>query len=286
MRNRLETVKDAYYAYIYRPEGVDHNTRGYVRRFAQAFDKVKLTDLTDERIEEYLASFPGRSPSGIQRDVVAIKAMLHYARRRGAKFMMPEFNTPAVRDLRVRFLTSDEFKRLYDAASGDLAHMRPLLMFMLTTGARPGEACALKKSDVDMVQRIAYLRTWKGGKERVRTVPLSQQCIDHIQDNWSSSLAHEPIFRNGKGRFWEKFEGENYRVGYNIYGDWKRLTARAKLVDFRPNDCRHDFATRVRRKYDLGTTAELLGHANIQTTRRYAHMGVDQLRSVVENSNV
>ena len=64
---------------------------------------------------------------------------------------------------------------------------------------------------------------------------------------------------------------------------WDNLVGAAQLTDFRFHDLRHDFASRlVMARVSLYEVKDLLGHASITTTERYAHLADEQLRSAVE----
>ena len=57
----------------------------------------------------------------------------------------------------------------------------------------------------------------------------------------------------------------------------------AQVVDFRFHDCRHDFASRlVQAGVDLYQVKDLLGHASITLTERYAHLKPDASKAAVE----
>ncbi len=59
----------------------------------------------------------------------------------------------------------------------------------------------------------------------------------------------------------------------NIKKSWTEVTKKAKLTDFKFHDCRHHFAsTLVQRGCDLNVVRELLGHADLKLTMRYAHL--------------
>ena len=49
-----------------------------------------------------------------------------------------------------------------------------------------------------------------------------------------------------------------------------------------PHSFRHTVATILVRQRDLVTVADLLGHANVNTTRRYAKASASELEETVE----
>jgi integrase len=57
---------------------------------------------------------------------------------------------------------------------------------------------------------------------------------------------------------------------------WQRVRARAGLKDVRIHDLRHTFAsTAVASGQGLPMIGKLLGHTQVQTTARYAHLAAD-----------
>jgi integrase len=61
-----------------------------------------------------------------------------------------------------------------------------------------------------------------------------------------------------------------------------RACKKAKIVNLRFHDCRHHFATMVRRAGgDLDVVRQLLGHSHLSMTERYAHVGRAQLHAAV-----
>ena len=68
-----------------------------------------------------------------------------------------------------------------------------------------------------------------------------------------------------------------------VYHLWLDVRAKAGLDDVRLHDLRHSFASRA---LALGETQPvigiLLGHADIETTARYAHLAYDSLHEAAE----
>ena len=64
---------------------------------------------------------------------------------------------------------------------------------------------------------------------------------------------------------------------------WRDLMSLARLRDFRFHDLRHTFASNLAMKgADLYSIKELLGHADVTTTQRYAHLAPEHRSRVVE----
>jgi site-specific recombinase XerD len=69
-----------------------------------------------------------------------------------------------------------------------------------------------------------------------------------------------------------------------IYYSWDTARKKAGLDDLRIHDLRHSFASAmVNSGMTLYDVKEILGHANIKTTQRYAHLSNQRLRDAAES---
>ena len=65
--------------------------------------------------------------------------------------------------------------------------------------------------------------------------------------------------------------------------DWQRALEAAGIEDFRFHDLRHTAATRVLRATgNIKAVQKMLGHSDITTTARYAHVLMDDVRAAME----
>ncbi len=175
---------------------------------------------------------------------------------------------------RARFLSPDEYRRLGDVlaeAESDGSVMPSAIhaiRLLLLTGCRRNEIVTLRWDDVDRTTGEIRLRDAKTG---LRHVPLTPAV--------ESVLASIPRIR---GNPWvlagRKSGGHFTGLGYF----WERIRRRADMEDLRIHDLRHSYASRALALGEgLSMIGKLLGHRQIVTTARYAHLMRDAERAAV-----
>ncbi|MDE0209170.1 MAG: site-specific integrase [Boseongicola sp.] len=173
---------------------------------------------------------------------------------------------------RERFLTEAEFHRLGQVlneieAEGPehLASVTAIRLLMLT-GCRLNEIQTLRWEDVDLEAAELRLRDTKTG---ARMVPLSNAAVGVL-----SALPREhdnPWVIAGKK------PGAHLT---DIQKPWRRIRSRAELDDVRIHDLRHSFASRALALGEsLPMIGKLLGHTQVQTTARYAHLANESVKA-------
>ena len=166
---------------------------------------------------------------------------------------------------RERFLTEEEFTRLGSVLAEAETEGRVMpstvaaIRLLMLTGCRRNEILELQWDDVDLERSEIRLRDTKTGP---RTVPLNPAAVGVL-----SGLRRVP------GNPWVLPGRQPGRRIASLNEPWLRLRARAGLEDVRLHDLRHSFASRALALGEsLPMIARLLGHAEIQTTARYAHL--------------
>ena len=175
-----------------------------------------------------------------------------------------------------RFLSDAELKRLEESLirqqteqPGSYCTVNAIFM-MLYTGCRISEVLNLKWENVHLKDRYIHLPDTKTG-EGAR--PLNQKAIDLL-----SSMTPKD---GNPYVFYGKVHGQPV---VTIGTAWKTLLKRAGIKDFRVHDLRHSFASFALKKgVPLVHVSKLLGHRNIATTMRYAHLELEQLK---ESTNI
>jgi integrase len=175
-----------------------------------------------------------------------------------------------------RYLTPLETQRLLQAIRESESEMlQYIVLFLIYTGARKREVLEAKWRDIDWAQKSWRIPKTKSGK--VRHVPLSTGAMDVIQTLRKkiqyNFLPDAPIFLN-------KRTGKPF---VSFFYSWNNARIRAGLPEFRIHDLRHSFAScLVNAGRSLYEVQELLGHADIKTTSRYAHLSRERLIEAVE----
>jgi integrase len=141
----------------------------------------------------------------------------------------------------------------------------PLIGFLLLTGARKSEALNLRWEQIDYDRRLWTVPLSKSGKPR--HIPLSDGALRLLEQ------AKDITARRGASG---AFAFPNLRTGErlkDITHAWDTARKAAGLPDVRLHDLRHSYASAlVNEGRSIYEVQKLLGHANIATTERYAHL--------------
>ena len=175
-----------------------------------------------------------------------------------------------------RYLTEQQTVVLLRAVRQSKSEMLQfIVLFLIYTGARKREVLDARWRDIDWAQKSWRIPKTKSGK--VRHVPLStgaMKLLEHVRLQIRDGLlSDQPIFANPK-------TGQPF---VSFFYAWNNARIRAGLPDFRIHDLRHSFASYlVNAGRSLYEVQELLGHADIKTTSRYAHLSRERLVAAVE----
>jgi integrase len=219
--------------------------------------------------------YPNASPSTRNRQFYAIaSAILHHAAKRGL-CALPIIERPKSTDGRIRWLTIDEADRLITACSD---HLRPLVIFILYTGARTGEALWLDWRDVDLGRAHVQFPKTKNGD--ARGVPLHPRAVAALA-NLKGRTGE--VFRRPDGKPYSRPRSvDDTSAGTRIKTAFKAACRRAGIVDFHPHDCRHTWATwHYQENRDIGGLMKLGGWKSERMVMRYAHVNVGELQHTI-----
>ena len=130
----------------------------------------------------------------------------------------------------------------------------------METGLRRGELRGLNWADVDMTRGLIRLDGRRTKSGRRREIPMRDEVYE--------VLSKRPGEREGR-----VLKTRSLRTAF------ERAVERAAIQDFHWHDLRHHFASWfVMRGGALQALKEVLGHADMKMTLRYAHLSPDHLR--------
>jgi integrase len=242
---------------------------GTLRRLARLVDALgpntPLAEIDQDavaRARDKLLN-PGASQATYTRGIITpLRAVLNHAADLGW-CNPPRIKAPRQPEGRTRFLLPAEAECLIAAAA---PHLKPLLIFLLCTGARMSEALELEWRDVDLVGGRAIFWQTKSGKRRVATLP--PRAIAALAE-----LPHREghVFRSRSGNpYWSSDRNAGGQIKTAWRGAFKRSGLDPQLT---PHDLRHTWASwHYALHKDLLRLKQDGGWSSVELVERYSHL--------------
>jgi integrase len=189
---------------------------------------------------------------------------------------------------RIRWLDNDEKKTLLKACkASDWDKLYLLVTMAITTGARQGELLRLRWQDLDFTARRAYVYQTKNGEPRV--LPLVDSVIEELKKQRDALIeARQEELNPGVEVFIEPatliFESSRAPgKAFEFRKHWSKAIKKAEISNFRFHDLRHTCASYLAQNgATLLQIADVLGHKQLEVTKRYSHLCVDHKQSLVD----
>lgn len=312
-KEKLGHTLDAFLTTHYRPWALTNHKSGQqtidtIRRAFPDLLNLPLSEITLKHVERIRTEkiMSGLKPTTVNRVINALRGALSRSVDWGIVDTHPLAKLKALKmdaGTKARYLSEDEEKRLFKALKArdedikaarargnqfrtergyelmtDLYQfsyadrMTPMITLSLKTGARRGELFDLRWDDIDFANRILTIRGEIAKSSKTRHIPLSPIALEAIT-NWQKQ-APAPT-----GRVFPSDDGSRLD---NVKNSWTSILEAAAIESFRWHDMRHDFASKlVMKGVPLNTVRELCGHADLNTTLRYAHLAPDHKADAV-----
>lgn len=143
-----------------------------------------------------------------------------------------------------------------------------VLLFLLFTGCRRGEALGLMWEDVDFERRQVKFR-------KTKTVPRQQYISDPLL-----SLLRQRKFGSSSLNV---FPGRDpSRPITDIKKTWDRIRTEAGLPEVRLHDLRHTVLSDIAAESDIQTARSVGGHASLASTMRYIHSRSNETERAIQ----
>ena len=176
---------------------------------------------------------------------------------------------------RERFLSAAELRRIgevlreMESERIELPSAILAARLLFLTGCRLGEIMTLKWDYIDFDECALRLPDSKTGK---KVVHIGFPAVEYLRS--AHHIDGNPWVITGT------LPGKPFS---DLQPFWQRVRARAGVKDVRIHDLRHTFAsTAVASGQGLPMIGKLLGHKQVQTTARYAHLAAEPVRMAAD----
>lgn len=273
-------------------------TAGDVERFMRDVAAGK-TAVKRERIGPRAYTQPRGGKGTASRTVGLLGGIFAFAVRHKLRPDNPVHGVARYKDGRSeRFLSGDELARLGKAiaaaeAEGRSANGLGVIRLLVTTGARKGEIEALRWDEVDFERSALRLRDSKTGAKVVAIGAQSLALLAELAERAKAERLAAEAEAKAAGEVLpppSPFVFPASRgAGLHWTGTkkvWEAVRAKAGLPDVRLHDLRHTYASlavgAAGGGQSLAVIGKLLGHKDVRTTARYAHLADDPVKQAAD----
>jgi site-specific recombinase XerD len=297
-----ELLTKEYEQWILLNHGSGQKTLNMLRsRFAfllpRPLEEIHENDIEKWRLERQKADVKAAT---INRCTASLRSVFGWAVKRGFMELNPLGHLEKLKehdsDVKVRYLSENERKRLMAALderekqlcfhrknhnqhlaeredelipelNGKFAdYLKPMVLVALNTGIRQNNLFSLEWRDVDFESQTMTLRAKITKSKKTTMLPINSVVVKTLtawREQSQDTAPNALVFPSPKTG--DKFD--------NCKKAWTGVMEDAEIENFRWNDMRHDFASQlVMKGVDLNTVRELMGHADLKMTLRYAHL--------------
>ena len=236
------------------------------RKFIE-YIKKSPEKINEEDIKGYIGFLISNKNS--PRSLALKKAALKFLYDEVLKKNIVNFKTPKIPKNIPSVMTMEEVKKLINSAGSYKTKM--IIQFLYSSGLRLSELINLKINDLELKEKMGWVRKGKGSKDRMFIISehLAKELNEYIK-----TLDKNEIYL---------FPGRNGTLSSRniqkiVESAAKRAGIKKKVT---PHKIRHSFATHlVEDGVDIRKIQVLLGHSSISTTEIYAHVSSVELKKI------
>jgi integrase/recombinase XerD len=214
------------------------------------------------------------SQNYIAGNINAIKRFSKYLQVTGKGNLEITLQTPVDKETHKTILTRHEVKALYQACDSDYLGIRDraILSIYYGCGLRRSEGAALDVKDILLKERLVYVRSGKGYKERY--VPMTMCVMEDIEAYIYQARERLQSFKEKKNEALFLSMQVRRMCGNALIGRVQRLASAAKINKaIGLHTLRHSIATHLLQSgLSLEEVSQFLGHASLESTQIYTHL--------------
>jgi integrase len=164
------------------------------------------------------------------------------------------------------WLNTREYEAMPELSGEFADYLKPMILISLQTGIRQGSLFSLRWSDIDFVSQTFQIRPVSNKPGKLLNLPMNSKVVS-VLSAWKEQNSY-----TGPDDLVFPSPVTGNRLS-NVKIAWSGILKYAGIQNFRWHDMRHDFASQlVMKGVDLNTVRELMGHAEMKMTLRYAHL--------------
>ncbi len=284
---RIRTVNDvvgpylAAYKVSHRPKSILF-AEGRLEQVKKALGNVVLSDLTDDRVREYVRA---RQTDGISGRTINMEiGELSRAIGRTWRELWPRVKRLEERKDVGRALSAEEQKALLDGLKNRRTpHLGTIVPLLLLTGMRAGEALSLTWRQIDLMDKTLRVGRAKTSNGTGRIIPINDDLTAVLATHraWFVGEFGEPLPTHHLFPWGKPVPSDPTRHATDITWGWDELR-KDTGVSCRLHDLRHTFATHLAENgVSESTMLALMGHMSRAMLERYSHIRMTAKRDAV-----
>lgn len=257
------------------------------------FGHVRLNEINKTNIENFISDISESklSKRTIRNIIILLKSCLFSAiEKKLVNIRNLESIIFSVKHVnKIKILSDSEQRALVNSIYNHLNHKTIGILICLNTGIRIGEICGLQWKNIDLKNKIIYIRKTvqrislkKGTKMIINTpktktsfreIPISNTLLKILKTLDNSQ--QDVYFLTNKDKY---LEPRAYRKFF------RKFLEKSNIAEIKFHALRHTFATRcIEHGIEYKLLAEILGHSSIDTTLNlYVHPQMRQKRMSME----
>lgn len=259
----------------------EYKIKGYVLNstIIPYFSEKYINEIKTFQVEQFkffLIQKRNFSPKTVNNYLSILSSCIKFAKELEIIKDIPKTNYLKVPPQKYDYLTEEEVNQLLQYAEGKWYDM---ILLAVRTGLRFGELIALKWEDINFKKSLitvnrSIVRDIEGSPKnnKIRIIPLTLS-VKNMLDEKNTNCKY--VFH----------DYNHFPLKYNHC--LRKLHKICKMAGLRKiswHKLRHSFASHLaERRNSIIAIKELLGHSDIKTTMRYAHVNLPVLQSAIES---
>lgn len=249
------------------------NALSAYKTIAREFGKDKLlTEISTQEIDLFIRRLKAKNLKNgtINVRLVFLSKLISTAKDYNWIETVPSIHWLKNNNGRIRYFTQEEEESIL--ANID-TFCKDVIITLIDTGMRKGEVLGLKAENINLESK--KISVWKTKTGRPRLIPMTKRVESILTERLKTINDPEQlVFPVSVAQLQYSWEKMRKKAGF----DWD--------PDFVIHACRHTCASRmIKNGVSIAIVKKWLGHDNISTTMRYAHLDDDDLVQALDALN-